>query len=111
MPLEGRVVINMPTDIHPHPETFSGLVTEKPKDWLNFLERYNKYKQMTDEMFVNSFSVYLKGHSLAWFDNLPETTKSSRCRLVEAFKERFFSIRHRKTSRQVRALSEAAKTA
>ena len=44
-----RVVISMPTDIHPHPENFSGLITENPESWLNFLERYNKYKRLSEQ--------------------------------------------------------------
>ena len=80
----------MPSDIHPHPETFSGLVTENPESWLNFLERYNKYKRLSEQEWVDTFGLYLKHSALEWLENLPQATRSSKQRLVEAFKERFY---------------------
>ena len=39
---------------------------------------------------MDTFSLYLKGHSLQWFESLADATKTSKALLVEAFKARFY---------------------
>ena len=88
--MAGRTIINIPAEIRPHPENFTGTAGENPEEWLNFLERYNKYKKLSDQAFLDTFSLYLKGHSLQWFESLADATKTSKALLVEAFKARFY---------------------
>ena len=88
--MAGRTIINIPAEIHPHSENFTGTAGENPEEWLNFLERYNKYKKLSDQAFLDTFSLYLIDHSLQWFDSLADATKTSKALLVEAFRARFY---------------------
>ena len=90
MAVTNRTIINMPHDVHPHPSDFAGTAAEDPESWLNFLQRYCKCKRMTDEMFTENFGLYLKHMALQWYESLSDTDKTSKARLIDAFKRRFY---------------------
>ena len=74
------------------PKPFSGLSTEDPEAWLEYFERYARYRDMTEPEKARLFPMFLRDGASDWVSTLPERITESYYYLRGAFVDNFFQI-------------------
>ena len=72
------------------PKPFSEVSTEDPEEWLEYFERYTRYRNMTEPEKVRLFPMFLRNGASDWFSTLPERATESYYYMRGAFIENFF---------------------
>lgn len=60
--------------------------------WLEHLDRYAKYRELTHDEKVRVFKVLLREDAAQWFQDLNDDLKDDFGLLVKAFKDRYFKM-------------------
>lgn len=83
LPMQPRTMV---ADSVIGPKMFSGTENaSQSEEWLSYLERYTRYRNMTDREALDLASLLLRDLALDWFTGLPHESKTS----FETFKEAF----------------------
>jgi hypothetical protein len=75
------------------PKTFNGTAAEDPEAWLDYFERYIKYRNIPDGEKRTLFSMFMREGAANWLSTLTEYTLRSYESLKKAFQENFFKSR------------------
>jgi Retrotransposon gag protein len=73
------------------PQFFHGKSTENAKEWLQYIESYFDYKELSDEKKLKLFKLLLRDTAADWYCNLPENQTDSIEHLMVAFRARYDS--------------------
>jgi hypothetical protein len=74
------------------PKTFNGTAAEDPEAWLDYFERYIKYRNIPDGEKRTLFSMFMREGAANWLSTLTEYTLRSYESLKKAFQENFFNL-------------------
>jgi hypothetical protein len=75
------------------PKTFNGTAAEDPEAWLDYFERYTKYRSIPDGEKITLFSMFMREGAANWLSTLTEYTLRSYESLKRAFQDNFFKSR------------------
>jgi hypothetical protein len=75
------------------PKTFNGTTAEDPEAWLDYFERYTKYRNIPNGDKITLFSMFMREGAANWLSTLAEHTLRSYESLKRAFQENFFKSR------------------
>jgi hypothetical protein len=75
------------------PKTFNGTTAEDPEAWLDYFERYTKYRNIPNGEKITLFSMFMREGAANWLSTLAEYTLRSYESLKRAFQENFFKSR------------------
>jgi hypothetical protein len=59
------------------PKPFNGTAAEDPEAWLDYFERYTKYRSIPDGEKITLFSMFMKEGAANWLSTLTEYTLRS----------------------------------
>ncbi len=71
------------------PVIFNGSISQDAKIWLDSLQDFMAYRELSDEKGLALFKLRLGDQAKDWLQNLPENRKDTFVHLSTAFLERF----------------------
>ena len=77
-------------DAFVNPTPFSGKSQEDPKSWYTYLERWTRYKNITEEQLLRMFPLLFRGLALDWWEGLGDNAKDSVAAVKHQFQNRFY---------------------
>jgi hypothetical protein len=75
------------------PKPFSGTATEDPEAWVEYFDRYARYKNMNDDEQAALFAMFMRDGAAQWLSTLPAQTTRSYFALKQAFQDNYFKWR------------------
>jgi hypothetical protein len=74
------------------PKTFNGTAAEDPEAWLDYFERYTKYRNIPDGEKITLFSMFMREGAANWLSTLTEYALRSYESLKRALQENFLNL-------------------
>jgi hypothetical protein len=75
------------------PKPFSGTATEDPEAWVEYFDRYARYKNMNDDEQAALFAMFMRDGAAQWLSTLSAQTTRSNFALKQAFQDNYFKSR------------------
>jgi hypothetical protein len=75
------------------PKTFSGSSNESGEEWLEYVDKYFEFRNLTEEDRIRLFNMLLRGSASDWMSTLSPQQLHSYHSLREAFKETYYPSR------------------